>query len=183
MNNVSILSELPNLEILTLSVNSLESLRDIQHCHRLTELYIRNNKIDSLGEIFYLKNLKHLRILWLADNKCAQESNYRQTVLRNLPHLHKLDNTSVTREEIDESARDGILFDSPPPTTLNEIFNSLVFQDNIDEIISPLIDDSTVNELTETLSESNIETDRVLELLRTDEAVIDYEPQATEQTG
>ncbi len=45
----------------------------------------RNNNITDLDEIYYLKDLKNLKILWLADNDCAlnlNDSNYRQTVLR-----------------------------------------------------------------------------------------------------
>ena len=84
-----------NIEILTLSVNSLTSLESIQYCKNLCELYIRNNKIENIEEIYYLKKLKNLKILWLADNQCAEDTNYRYTVLRNLPTLHKLDNSSI----------------------------------------------------------------------------------------
>jgi hypothetical protein len=57
---------------------------------------MRNNDINDINEIFYLKELKSLKILWLGDNKCAQDTNdynYRMTVLRNLPNLAKLDDT------------------------------------------------------------------------------------------
>ncbi len=83
------------MEILTLSVNDLTTLEDLKYCSNLSELYIRNNKIADLNEIYYLKNLKNLKILWLADNECANQINYRMTVLRNLPNLHKLDNSSI----------------------------------------------------------------------------------------
>ena len=74
------------------SVNSISTLRDFARCHQLTELYIRKNRIETLSEIFYLKNLSRLRNLWLADNPCAERKNYRATVLRTLPTLQKLDN-------------------------------------------------------------------------------------------
>lgn len=63
-------------------------------CRRLSELYLRRNRIPSLDELFYLKGLPHLRVLWLAENPCCGPSPhlYRMTVLRNLPHLQKLDN-------------------------------------------------------------------------------------------
>ena len=79
------------------SVNEISTLHDFQYCTNLKELYIRNNKIADLDEIYYLKNLRNLKILWLADNKCSRdpcESQYRLTVIRNLPHLQKLDNSS-----------------------------------------------------------------------------------------
>jgi cilla- and flagella-associated protein len=70
---------------LNFSVNEITSLKYIQYCKNLSELYIRNNSITDLDEIFYLKDLKNLKILWLADNECAlnlNDSNYRFTVLR-----------------------------------------------------------------------------------------------------
>ena len=94
-----------------LSVNEISTLVDIQYCAKLKELYIRNNKIADLDEIFYLKNLKQLKILWLADNECCSNGNiseedYRLTVIRNLPNLQKLDNSSklsTTKKKINVS--------------------------------------------------------------------------------
>lgn len=76
------------------SVNSVSSLEPVRGCRRLSELYLRKNRIPSLNELFYLKDLPHLRVLWLAENPCCGTSphRYRMTVLRNLPHLQKLDN-------------------------------------------------------------------------------------------
>lgn len=76
------------------SVNKISSLKDFSHCHCLEELYIRKNCIASLSEIYHLKHLRNLRVLWLMDNPCADVTNYRDIILRNLPHLQKLDNTS-----------------------------------------------------------------------------------------
>ena len=119
LKDICIIRELTNLEVLTLrfawlkqinilhffifyksinSVNKIVTLKYIQHCKHLTELYIRNNSISNLNEIFYLKELKCLKILWLADNECSRDplynSLYRLTVIRNLPYLKKLDNSS-----------------------------------------------------------------------------------------
>lgn len=76
------------------SVNSVSTLEPVRACRRLSELYLRRNRIPSLDELFYLKDLPHLRVLWLAENPCCGTSPhlYRMTVLRNLPHLQKLDN-------------------------------------------------------------------------------------------
>lgn len=60
---------------------------------------MRSNEISDLNEIYYLKKLKYLKVLWLADNECADEANepnYRLTVLRNLPKLTKLDNSGIS---------------------------------------------------------------------------------------
>lgn len=66
----------------------------MSRCRQLSELYLRKNCISSLAELFYLKGLPCLRVLWLAENPCcgACPHLYRMTVLRNLPHLQKLDN-------------------------------------------------------------------------------------------
>ncbi|KAB0398106.1 hypothetical protein E2I00_019754 [Balaenoptera physalus] len=75
-------------------VNSISTLEPVSRCRQLSELYLRKNCIPSLAELFYLKGLPCLRVLWLAENPCcgACPHLYRMTVLRNLPHLQKLDN-------------------------------------------------------------------------------------------
>jgi len=99
LDDVSVIKELPNLEVLSLSVNRIASLRDFAACPRLTELYLRKNNITDLSEVQFLVPLKHLRVLWLWDNPCAETPNYRLIVIKMLPHLVKLDNTEVTPEE------------------------------------------------------------------------------------
>lgn len=76
------------------SVNSVSTLEPVSQCQQLSELYLRKNCIPSLAELFYLKGLPRLRVLWLAENPCCGTDPhlYRMTVLRNLPHLQKLDN-------------------------------------------------------------------------------------------
>lgn len=76
------------------SVNSVSTLEPVSQCRQLSELYLRKNRIPSLAELFYLKGLPRLRVLWLAENPCCGPDPhlYRMTVLRNLPHLQKLDN-------------------------------------------------------------------------------------------
>lgn len=76
------------------SVNSVSTLEPVSRCQRLSELYLRRNLIPSLSELFHLKHLPLLRVLWLAENPCcgADPHLYRMTVLRNLPGLQRLDN-------------------------------------------------------------------------------------------
>lgn len=71
LEDVSIVTQMPALEVLSLSVNHITTLKQIQHCHNLRELYLRNNKITSLKEVEYLSNLSKLRILWLGENPIA----------------------------------------------------------------------------------------------------------------
>ena len=54
LDELSLLSELPNVEIVSLSLNKIASLRDFQTCYKLQELYLRKNLISELSEVRYL---------------------------------------------------------------------------------------------------------------------------------
>jgi len=74
------------------SVNRISTLKDFKCCFALKDLYLRKNCIMDLSELVYLQGLPSLRVLWLSENPCAHSPNYRNTVLRYLPKLMKLDN-------------------------------------------------------------------------------------------
>ncbi|XP_061791278.1 cilia and flagella associated protein 410 [Nerophis lumbriciformis] len=123
LTDISILSQMPNIEVLTLSVNSISSLSPLAGCLSLCELYLRSNTIPSLSELHYLRSMTRLRVLWLADNPCCgtDSSGYRLTVLRFLPGLQKLDNQVVTEEEIALAHLIGEEISSPLKTTQNPV--------------------------------------------------------------
>ena len=104
IDDVRILKEMPNIEVLSLSVNKISSLKPFQYCKKLTELYLRKNLIGDLSEIKYIQGLPGLKVLWLWDNPCAEAPNYREIVLAALPNLVKLDNQAVTPEERAQTA-------------------------------------------------------------------------------
>lgn len=81
-----------NVFLINFSSNFIESLEDFKDCVNLKELFARNNNISELHEICHLKNLVNLRVLWIDKNPVSQLEGYRETVLRALPHLEKLDN-------------------------------------------------------------------------------------------
>lgn len=99
IEDIKLLRQMPNLEILSLSVNRINSLKEFSNCKKLQELYLRKNNISDLEEIKYLVGLPDLRILWLLDNPCAEQENYREIVIGILPNIKKLDNNEVTSEE------------------------------------------------------------------------------------
>eukprot|EP01017_Pseudomicrothorax_dubius_P027738 TRINITY_DN3235_c0_g2_i1.p1 TRINITY_DN3235_c0_g2~~TRINITY_DN3235_c0_g2_i1.p1 ORF type:complete len:270 (+),score=47.89 TRINITY_DN3235_c0_g2_i1:118-927(+) len=99
IEDVSILREMPNVEVLSLSVNQIASLKEFGNCPRLQELYLRKNNITDLSEIRFLAPLQGLKVLWLWDNPIAEKDIYRPYIIKNLPNLVKLDNTQVTPEE------------------------------------------------------------------------------------
>ncbi|XP_074652485.1 cilia- and flagella-associated protein 410-like isoform X2 [Tubulanus polymorphus] len=113
LDDIGIVSKMKQVEIVSLSVNSITTLQPFQYCRHLQELYIRRNKIASLSEICYLKKLPQLRTLWLADNPCAMGDGYRMTVLKALPNLQKLDNIPVQEEEINDAIEQGIELNLP----------------------------------------------------------------------
>ncbi|XP_075398341.1 cilia- and flagella-associated protein 410 [Tenrec ecaudatus] len=118
LTDISICREMPSLEVITLSVNGVSTLEPMRHCCHLSELYLRKNRIPSLAELFYLKGLPRLRVLWLAENPCCEPDPhlYRMTVLRNLPSLQKLDNQAVTEEELSRALMEGHEIMAAPTT-------------------------------------------------------------------
>jgi hypothetical protein len=103
LEDVSILNDLPNVEVLSLSVNKISTLKDFSNCKKLTELYLRKNLISNIAEVQYLVGLEKLRVLWLCDNPCANLPQYRPYIIHLLQNLEKLDNANVTPEEREAS--------------------------------------------------------------------------------
>ncbi|KAJ7324994.1 hypothetical protein JRQ81_018014 [Phrynocephalus forsythii] len=116
ITDISICQELTNVEVITFSANNISDLEPINQCQNLTELYLRRNSIASLCQLFHLKNLPRLKILWLSENPCCGPDLhlYRMTVLRNLPSLQKLDNQTVTEEELSHALLEGEEIVAPP---------------------------------------------------------------------
>ncbi|CAB0041585.1 unnamed protein product [Trichogramma brassicae] len=107
LTDVSILRKMPNVEVLSLSVNNISSLADFQNCVDLKDLFIRKNNIKDLNEVCYLQRLTNLKNLWLGENPCAEVEGYRLSVLKTLPNLQKLDDKIVTPEEVQTAALQG----------------------------------------------------------------------------
>jgi Leucine-rich repeat (LRR) protein len=97
--DVSLVQQMTNIEVLSLSLNRISSLKDFQYCSKLKELYVRRNNIRSVNEVRYLQNLPELKVLWLSENPCAEIPNYRLQVIAILPGLQKLDNQEVSESE------------------------------------------------------------------------------------
>ena len=99
LEDISALADVPNMEICSLSLNNITSLKVFQHTKKLKELYLRKNLISDLRELKYLVPLPNLKVLWLWDNPICQHPLYRQYTIKLLPNLVKLDSTAVTAEE------------------------------------------------------------------------------------
>ena len=99
LDDISVIKQLINLEVVSLSVNQIQTLQDFKGCSRIQELYLRKNNVCDLNEIFNLQNLKSLKVLWLSDNPCSQENIYRPFIIKTLPQLVKLDSQEISEEE------------------------------------------------------------------------------------
>ena len=99
LNNIEIVNQMSQLEVLSLSVNFINTLKDMKNCYNLRELYLRKNLISSMNEIKYLTNLPNLKKLWLGENPVSEQPNYRLCVIKCLPQLELLDNIKITQQE------------------------------------------------------------------------------------
>ncbi|KAL0228751.1 hypothetical protein GEMRC1_013371 [Eukaryota sp. GEM-RC1] len=115
LSDVSVVRQMPNVEVLSLSVNDISALLDFSFCQNLTELYLRKNKVSDLKQIRFLRELKNLRVLWMCSNPCAEKDIYRLYIIHYLPQLTKLDNSDISDEERKAAAT----LDIPPSLVLN----------------------------------------------------------------
>jgi Leucine-rich repeat (LRR) protein len=95
LSDISILQEMVNVEVVSMSVNNINSLKDFENCNKLTELYLRKNDIADLTEVAYIKHLPFLKVLWLCGNPCADVDDYRLKVISVLEKLEKLDDQGL----------------------------------------------------------------------------------------
>jgi Leucine-rich repeat (LRR) protein len=72
LEDISILSEMPLLEVASLSGNMIKALGSFAQLQNLQELYLRKNSIADLTEIKHLSQAPHLRVLWLSGNPVGQ---------------------------------------------------------------------------------------------------------------
>ena len=134
LDDVSIFRKMPNLEVISLSVNNLKTLKDFKELKNLRELYLRKNNISDIRELKYLSNCSKLRTLWLSENPISQNPNYRISIIKYLPFLDKLDDIIVSENEREIASQ----MDS------NELLNSFSFPNNINNMIK-INDFSNIN--------------------------------------
>lgn len=113
LTDVSIISEMPRLEVISMPVNSLSTLRFFGGLRNLRELYLRKNDIRDLSELAHLAPLKNLEVLMLNENPVASLPFYREAVVKFLPSLHKLDEDAISPEERRQAQ--SLKLDLPPP--------------------------------------------------------------------
>ena len=105
IEDISIIREMPSLEIVSLSVNKIRTLSPFANLQNLRELYLRRNLIANLNEIKYLTNCENLSVLWLSENPICDNPNYRAVIICILPQLQKLDDVPITDEEREKAEK------------------------------------------------------------------------------
>ena len=63
IENISIIREMPSLEIVSLSINKIRTLVPFAKLQNLRELYLRCNLISNLNEIKHLTSCENLTVL------------------------------------------------------------------------------------------------------------------------
>lgn len=97
---ISSLERFTNLEIISLSLNKIETLKPFSGCRELRELHLRKNRVECILEIAHISKLEKLHTLLLSDNPCCATPKYRLKVVRTLKYLRRLDSNPITEEEI-----------------------------------------------------------------------------------
>ena len=85
LTDMSMIRQLNNIEVVSLSVNKISTLNDFSYCPKIQELYLRKNDIQDIREVRHLSNLKNLKVLRLSDNPCSSVDNYRLYIIKMLP--------------------------------------------------------------------------------------------------
>ena len=99
LDDVSLLSQLDNVEVISLSVNNINTLEPFRGLPHLQELHLRKNVIADLAELDHLRWCPELRVLTLRENPVAYSNIYRELVIALLPQLEKLDDVEITDVE------------------------------------------------------------------------------------
>ena len=127
LEDISLLGNLSNLEIASLSINKIKNLEPLKNLTNLKELYLRKNLIDDLKQIENLKNLQNLKILSLVDNPVVSLPNYRKKVLEIFPNLIKLDDINIKNENSNNKNKNQIIVNK---NSQNNILTEDTFKKN-----------------------------------------------------
>ncbi|XP_064604516.1 dynein axonemal assembly factor 11-like [Liolophura sinensis] len=90
---------LKKLEYLNMALNNVERIENLEGCESLKKLDLTVNFVGEISSIKNLKELCHLRELFLVGNPCAQFDGYRDYVIVTLPQLKYLDGQEIEKSE------------------------------------------------------------------------------------
>jgi hypothetical protein len=104
LRDISLMRRLVTVEVVSLSMNEINDITPLISCKAMTELYLRKNKLP-LEQVAVISQLPALRILWLSDNPCARDRNYRSLCFLWGSNIAILDQVEVSREERETAER------------------------------------------------------------------------------
>ena len=97
INDISILSQIPSLEIISLNNNDINNLSVFKNLKNLKKLSLKGNRINDFNQIDFLRYCPKLEYLKLKDNPIEKEKNYYKIILDKLPKLKILDDFETNK--------------------------------------------------------------------------------------
>ena len=97
INDISILSQIPSLEMISLNNNDINNLSALKNLKNLKKLSLKGNKINDLNQIEYLKYCPKLEYLKLKENPISKDKNYYKIIIEKLPSLKILDDIEMSK--------------------------------------------------------------------------------------
>ena len=97
INDISILSQIPSLEIISLNNNDINNLSAFKNLKNLKKLSLKGNRINDFNQIDFLRYCPKLEYLKLKDNPIEKEKNYYKIILDKLPKLKILDDFETNK--------------------------------------------------------------------------------------
>ena len=101
VSDISILSKLPLLETISLSMNHIKDISIFKNMKNIKELYLSDNQISDFGQIENLKNCQKLEKLVLKGNPINNEPGYPKKIIEILPQLKILDEKEIKSKKND----------------------------------------------------------------------------------
>ena len=101
VSDISILSKLPLLETISLSMNQIKDISIFKNIKNIKELYLSDNQISDFGQIENLKNCQKLEKLVLKGNPIINEPGYPKQIIEILPQLKILDEKEIKSKKND----------------------------------------------------------------------------------
>ncbi|KAL5960758.1 Dynein regulatory complex subunit 3 [Taenia solium] len=98
LRKIENMENLVNLEDLSLFHNAIEKIENLDKNKNLRYLALGSNSVEDLKNVLYLRRLKKLDCLSLADNPISSNPEYDQYIFAFLPHLKYLDYKNILPE-------------------------------------------------------------------------------------
>ena len=159
LSDISLLSEFPFLEVLSLSENQIKDLSIFKNLKYIRELYLKDNQISDFSQIENLKYCKKLNKLVLEGNPITKNQNYPQKIIEILPQISKLDEKETKnlinneKNKISPNLRQNLAAPDPGAFSLNLNNNN----NNNDKNINNNLNINNINNNNNSINSKNIE--------------------------